>query len=249
MILLVSLLSVPQPQSVNVSVSPGPYFAGQSAQLVCTASLRLNTVVGYNDTVSTFVWKKGNQIMNTSNGRLLVTDLMTKGSFRSQQLTIDPISHSHDSHQQYHCEVVLAVNGIDITSLPMTSPAVPIDVTGLFTLLSIRNVYESFVSVPLTEFQVSPKQITALDVSPYNGFNITCSTENHRNFSLEYRWFNGKDELTNGQDGISVSSDRSVINIVASMPGIYIVSCKVRGSLLDQELFNVELESLITIRG
>lgn len=89
-------------------------------------------------------------------------------------------------------------------------------------------------------------------MSPYNEFSITCSTENPKNFSLEYRWFNDKDELANGQDGISVSGNgynQSVINIVATTAGFYTVSCKVRGSFLGQELFNVELKTLVTIRG
>ena len=87
---------------------------------------------------------------------------------------------------------------------------------------------------------------------PYNEFGITCSSENPRNFSLEYKWLKGKEELAHGQDGVSIAANgynQSVINIVASEAGFYIVSCKVRGSFLDQELFNVELGSSITIRG
>ena len=132
---------MPQPQSVNLSVTPGPYFAGHSAQLICTTSLVVNSFVEYDSIIATFVWKKGNQIIDTSNERLSVTDLMTHGSLRSQQMSIDPLSHSHDSHQQYACEVVLAVNDTDIASLPMISATVSIDVKGLFTDIFLPKMF------------------------------------------------------------------------------------------------------------
>ena len=135
------LFPVPQPLSVDLSIAtPAPYLAGRGIQLTCTATLA-NAGISFDSITAQFVWKRGDEIIDTSNSRISITDLVSAGNTRSQQLSIDPLSYSSDSHDGYTCEVILAVRNTDITSYPMASHTVPVNVQGKIIIMYTTHVW------------------------------------------------------------------------------------------------------------